>query len=207
MYGKHFESMYTGSMCGAGALAFAVWGYVISHQKPTNGRDVFTVELNPKILATLIGESEEDITEQIKEFCAPDPKSRTEDEDGRKLIQESPYTYRVVNGPKYDRIRREDERREYNRERQRRIRAKDSQHAGGGEDNGEGSAFDFGPETKDATQSDTRQITLDRAIKRAEERIKVLKAGSYAKDDPRREELKTLLAKVSDMKVELGVPI
>lgn len=125
MYGKHFESMYTGSMCGAGALAFAVWGYVISHQRPSSDRSIFAVEMNPKILATVIGETEKDIAEQIAEFCGPDPASRSQDEEGRKLVQLSPYMYRVVNGAHYDKIRKEDERREYNRERQRMLRAGD----------------------------------------------------------------------------------
>ena len=30
-FGKHFVSMYEGSMFGAGLNVFAVWGYVIAH--------------------------------------------------------------------------------------------------------------------------------------------------------------------------------
>ena len=32
MYGKHFASMYEGSLYGSGAVVFAVWGYVIACQ-------------------------------------------------------------------------------------------------------------------------------------------------------------------------------
>jgi hypothetical protein len=123
MYGKHYESMYTGSMCGAGALAFAVWGYVISHQKPTRGKTEFFVELNPGIISFLIGEPEKEVAQTIESFCKPDPKSRTEAEEGKKLVEINPYLYRVVNGAAYDRMQREEDRREYNRERQRVIRA------------------------------------------------------------------------------------
>lgn len=108
--------MYSGSMCGSGALTFAVWGYVISHQRPSANREVFTVELNPKILATLIGEPEPEIEKKIFEFTQPDTQSRTKAEEGRKLIRESQFLYRVVNGAHYDKIRSEHERREYQRQ-------------------------------------------------------------------------------------------
>jgi len=122
MYGKHFESMYTGSMCGSGALVFAVWGYVISHQKPSHGRKDFFVELNPGVIAYLIGEPEKDVAGVIRKFCEPDPKSRTDSEEGRKLVEVNPYLYRVVNGEAYDKMQREEDRRDYNRERLKIIR-------------------------------------------------------------------------------------
>jgi uncharacterized phage protein (TIGR02220 family) len=115
MYGKHFESMYTGSMVGAGALAFSVWGYVISHQRSPS----FDVELNPKILATIIGEPEKGIVETINKFCEPDKKSRSKAEEGRKLIKLGEYLYHVVNGSEYDRLRNNEERREYWRNQKR----------------------------------------------------------------------------------------
>jgi hypothetical protein len=109
MFGKHFESMYTGSMVGAGALAYAVMGYVISHQKPPS----FDVELNPKILSTIIGEDESEIVKTIRKFCEPDEKSRSKSEEGRKLLKLGEYLYHVVNGEVYHKIRTNDERREY----------------------------------------------------------------------------------------------
>lgn len=120
MYGKLFERMYTGSMMGCGAMMFAVWPYVIAHMKPNRDRSKFTVELNTQLMALLIGESEADIAEIIAQFCEPDLKSRTPDQEGRKLVKLGTYLYEVVNGSIYDEIRREAELRESNRRRQER---------------------------------------------------------------------------------------
>lgn len=123
MYGKIFETMFTGSMMGSGALAFAVWSYVIAHQRPSGGgRDKFAVELNAKIIGFLIGESEEDVRKKIEEFCEPDGKSRSQEKEGRKLVQVGTFLYEVVNGAHYDRLKRDCERLESARERQARYR-------------------------------------------------------------------------------------
>ena len=123
MFGKIFESLYTGSMRGAGSVVFAVWGYVIANQKPDRAVGA-QVELNPEILAFLIGETEENIAEAIAYLCAPDPKSNSPNEDGRRLIKIGTRSYRVVNGPKYLSIRNEEERRENNRTAQAVSRAR-----------------------------------------------------------------------------------
>ncbi len=123
MYGKHFASMYTGSMVGAGAVVFAVMGYVISNGKPDRGVGM-QVELNPKLLAFILGESQEDVEGAIEYLCSPDPKSRSEAEEGRRLVRLGEFAYRVVNGPKYRAIRDEERRRETDRESKRRARAK-----------------------------------------------------------------------------------
>ncbi len=123
MWGKHFASMYEGSMRGAGPEFFSVWGYVISHMIPNRNHGT-TVDLNPGIIAFLIGMSEKEVAEKIATMCQPDPKSRTKDEDGRKLVQISEYTYRVVNGDTYRKIRNEQDRREYQRVKQAEYRKK-----------------------------------------------------------------------------------
>lgn len=126
MYGKHFASMYEGSMRGRGSCFFAVWGYVISHMVPD--RNVGTqVELNPDIVAFLIGEGVDNIKTAIDQMCQPDAKSRTKEEDGRKLIRLGEYSYKVVNGAKYRAIRDEEKRREQNRVAQQKFRAKRGQ--------------------------------------------------------------------------------
>ena len=122
MYGKHFRSMYSGSMVGAGAPVFAVLGYVISNMVPQPSVGA-QVELNPKLLAFIIGEKEEVIEKAIRKLCAPDPHSRTKEEDGRRLIRLGEFDYRVVNGAKYIAIRDEEERLESNRQRQAAHRA------------------------------------------------------------------------------------
>jgi hypothetical protein len=130
MFGKIFESLYKGSMVGAGSVVFAVWGYVIAHQKPdkTIGSQV---ELNPKILAFLIGESEGNIQKAIDYLCAPDKNRDDQPEEGRRMVKLGGYSYRVVNGPKYMAIRNEEERRESNRTAQAVCRARKHWHSKG----------------------------------------------------------------------------
>jgi hypothetical protein len=122
-FGKHHVSMYEGSMVGKGSPFFAVWGYVISHQKP-NGKPAteMLVELNPQIIAFLLGEKEEVVVSKITEMCEPDPKSRTPDLDGRKLVKRGEYTYLVVNGLAWRKIRNDEERNEYQRIKQAEYR-------------------------------------------------------------------------------------
>lgn len=121
MYGKHFSSMYEGSMIGAGAVTFAVMGYVIANGKPD--REVgMQVDLNPKLLAFILGEKEEDVEKAIEKLCSPDPESRSREEEGRRLVRMSQFSYRVVNGAKYRAIRDEERRRETDRESKRRQR-------------------------------------------------------------------------------------
>lgn len=110
-YGKVYSSLWDGSMMGAGAVRFAVWTYCLSQMKPVakpdyDGRgrppiDHFSVELNPKLLAFKIGETEEDILDAINFLCSPDPNSRTEIADGRRIIRKGSFDYQVVNGKKY----------------------------------------------------------------------------------------------------------
>ncbi len=114
MYGRIFESLYRGSMVGAGAVAFAVWGYVISHMEPDDVVGA-QVDLNPKLLAPIIGEEERAIEEAIEKFCQPDPMSTSKDEEGRRLVRIGQFAYRVVTGRKYMEIRSREDRREYNR--------------------------------------------------------------------------------------------
>jgi hypothetical protein len=123
MYGKHYASMYEGSMRGKGSAYFAVWGYVISHFVPDRQAGA-QVDINPEILAFLIGEKLEIVEGVLVSMCGPDPKSRSQEEEGRKLVKIGTYTYRVVNGAKYRAIRDEEGRREQNREAQQRHRVK-----------------------------------------------------------------------------------
>jgi hypothetical protein len=125
MYGKHFASLYEGSMIGAGATVFAVWGYVIANQEPDR-RVGSQVRLNPKLLAAIIGESENEMAKAIAYLCRPDPRSTTKDKDGRRLIKLGEFDYQVVNGAKNRAIRDEETRREQIRQAQRRSRIKKS---------------------------------------------------------------------------------
>ncbi len=111
MYGKHHAAMYSGSMVGSGAVVFAVWGYVIAHLRHSDN----SVELNPRIVATILGEPVEKIEEAIERLCSPDKHSRSPEHEGRRLVLEAPFLYHVVNAAKYNSLKDEDARREYMR--------------------------------------------------------------------------------------------
>lgn len=122
MYGKSYESKYTGSMIGAGFHVFAVWDWII-----TNAH-FGVVEINPKLLAfTLAGtrvEAEDEVLDAIGYLSRPDPKSRSKDEDGRRIVREGEFQYRVVNWEHYFRMKNADSLRQYNREAKQRERSK-----------------------------------------------------------------------------------
>lgn len=120
MYGKIFSSMYEGSMIGAGATVFALMGYVVSKQTPPD----FNVELNAKLLSAILGEPEEEVVKAIEYLCSPDPISRSEKAEGRRLLKVGAFTYHVVNGEDYHAIRNYEERKAYNRDKQAEYRAK-----------------------------------------------------------------------------------
>jgi len=90
---------------------FAVWTYAISNVGRTGH-----VELNPRLLSTLIGESEATIRDAISYLCNPDPQSRSKEKEGRRLLKTGEFEYFMVNYKQYDSLRSEDERREYKRE-------------------------------------------------------------------------------------------
>jgi len=119
MYGKHFESMYTGSMFGAGMNVFAVWGFAIAN-KGSDG----VVEINPPFVASALGCGVEDVTSAIEFLCSPDENSRSEDKDGRRLLKVGSFTYEVVNHAKYVGMKNAEDRRRQGRESQARFREK-----------------------------------------------------------------------------------
>lgn len=118
MYGKFFASTFTGSMFGAGSDVFAVWAYVIATAEDSS------VELNPVMLASTLGTTPNLVESAIEYLCRPDPNSRNKAEDGRRLIREGAYQYRVVSHALYRQLRNEDERREYNRVKKQESRAR-----------------------------------------------------------------------------------
>lgn len=119
MFGKLFESTYTGSLVGAGIAVHAVWPYVIAHTK--HG----VVELNPDMLAAQFGGvTPEQVSEAIEYLCSADPRSRNQSEDGRRMIREGAFQYRVVNHEHYRSMRDDADRREYNRVKKQESRAR-----------------------------------------------------------------------------------
>jgi len=117
MYGKFFASTFTGSMFGAGANVFAVWGYTIANT--VEG----AVELNPSLLAAVLGMTPAEVDVAIEHLCRADIKSRSKDENGSRLVHEGGFQYHVVNHAHYRALRNEEDRRAYNREAKRKERA------------------------------------------------------------------------------------
>ena len=105
-------------MVGAGINVFAVWNYIITKARASS------VEINPRMLAFTLGGKESDIESALEFLQKPDPESRSKMEGGRRLIREGQFQYRVVNWDHYQRIRNEDDRREYNRRKQAEYRAR-----------------------------------------------------------------------------------
>ena len=124
MYGRHFESMYTGSMYGQGYGLFAIWGWVISHERGG------IVEINLKMLADLFGESIESVSTLVNKLCEPDDDSRSTAQEGRRLERIGQFAYQVVNAAEYAKIASEADRREYLKIKQREHRARQQMSTG-----------------------------------------------------------------------------
>jgi len=122
-FGKFFSSCFIGSMAGAGPNVFSVWGYVIANA--VDGQ----VELNPIVLAAVIGMGEKDVAEAIEFLCAEDPNSRNPADGGKRLVKEGSFAYRVVSHDIYRAMRNEDARREYNRVKQKECRERKKRSA------------------------------------------------------------------------------
>lgn len=116
-FGKIFESMFTGSMVGSGPTVFAVWSYVIANARPPG-----VVEINPVLLAAVLGATADSVNDALRVLTSPDPSSRTKIHDGRRLLKTGEFSYDVPTWQQYRQIRNDDERRAYNREAQRRHR-------------------------------------------------------------------------------------
>jgi hypothetical protein len=129
MFGKHFASMYSGSLFGKPASVFAVLGYIISTMRPSRKDGQCYVELNPTLLAATFASTVDDMLAAINDLCSPDPRSRSKIDDGRRIVpldpemHVGPMQFRVVNGSKYRALRDEEERRTYLREAKRKERS------------------------------------------------------------------------------------
>jgi hypothetical protein len=122
MYNRIYKTLFEGSMVGAGALTFAVWSYVLGKMKPSRKDAQFYVEINPVLLAAILGEGQGEVEAVILKMCGPDESSRTKDEKGARLIREGQFLYRVVNGAKYNDLRSHDQRLAYQRVKQAEYR-------------------------------------------------------------------------------------
>lgn len=114
-------------MVGSGPTVFAVMGYVIARARKSR------VELNPKLLAAILGCDQSEIEQAVEFLCSPDELSRNKEAEGRRLVKEGTFQYYVPSWKKYRGMRNEDDRREYNRlkQQERRARIKNGKPLGG----------------------------------------------------------------------------
>jgi hypothetical protein len=117
-FGKIYECMFERSLAGSGSHIIAIMAYIIA-KKSQDG----IINLQPKILAGVIGDTPERMQEAIDFLCQPDDQSENTAEEGRRLLRVGPYAYRVVSHEKYRNMGKLADDREDAAERQRRSRA------------------------------------------------------------------------------------
>lgn len=116
MFAKVFRTLFYGSLTGQ-SDAQLVFICLLTHCY----RDG-TVELPPNIIAALTGLPEDRVQAAIKVLEAPDERSRSKGQDGRRLEPLSFARWNVVNYLHYRAIRDQDDRKEQNRQAKQRQR-------------------------------------------------------------------------------------
>lgn len=111
MYGKLHSTCFTGSMYGSSLAVFAVWGYAIACADEKG-----YVELNPMVLAGTFSCEPREVETAIAYLSEPDAKSRTNSEEGRRMVREGQFLHRIVNYEVYRSLRDKDDRRAYQRD-------------------------------------------------------------------------------------------
>ena len=113
MYGKVYSQIFDGTLHGK-IHATAVFMAMIAIADVDGG-----VDRTAESIAAITGWPLEFVLKGIDELQQPDPRSRTPDHDGRRIIPLRPHTdwgWRIVNYLKYREIRDDNARREYQRE-------------------------------------------------------------------------------------------
>lgn len=197
-YGQHYESMYTGSMIGAGALMFALMGYIIAKTRPRT----HTIDLNPTLLAAIFGESEKAIERTIERLCSPDPKSRSTVEEGRRLLRRGQFEYYVVNHEHYRGLASKERRRKYMAEFMAKKRGEDSLLTGANtmlttaKTPASASASASVQDSRGVGEkgiSTSERISIERELHRLDKRLKELgHPQDYDRGSPERAEIRTL---------------
>lgn len=119
MYGKIFDSMYTGTLYGH-------WEAIVTFQQMIVLADADgMVDMTPQGMCGATSIPLEIILKGLEVLSAPDPYSRTPGSDGRRielLDAHRPWGWHIVNHEKYKALQDADTVRAQNRERQRRHR-------------------------------------------------------------------------------------
>ena len=124
MYGKLFASLYQGTLRGC-ADEILVFTNLIAHADPTG-----LVDKHWRAISEECGIDVDRVKAAIARLEAPDPESRSPEENGRRLMpidEHRAWGWRIVNHAKYRAIRDEEDRRRQNREAQERWRNRHKQ--------------------------------------------------------------------------------
>lgn len=121
MYGKIFESIYEGTLCGK-------WEAIVTFQQMivlcnADGE----IEMTPEAISAKTTIPLDIIKKGIKVLESPDPYSRTPGEEGRRIVlldESRPWGWRIVNHKLYRNKGNHTNRREYMREYMRNRRKK-----------------------------------------------------------------------------------
>lgn len=120
MYAKVFRSIYEGSLGGD-------WRALVTFQQFLILADRFgVVDMTPEAIVRITGVPEDIILPGIQSLQKVDPRSRTPDDDGRRIVlldAHRDWGWRVPNYQKYRAIERHDQRREYMRDYMQKKRA------------------------------------------------------------------------------------
>ena len=127
MYAKIFAQMYDGSLCTQGP-----WEALVTFQQMLVLADQDgNVDMTAEAISRRTTIPLEIIQRGIAELLKPDEKSRTPNEDGRRLVPLSEgrdWGWLVVNYKLYRQLRREEDRREYHREYWHKRKTQHTQH-------------------------------------------------------------------------------
>lgn len=121
VYGKIFASMFSGSLYGDWEAIVTLTVMVVLADKHGD------VDMTPEVLSARTSIPLDIIRRGIASLEAPDPKSRTPDDEGRRILRVSDtrdWGWRITNYNHYREMRCADERREYLRQHQSTRRAK-----------------------------------------------------------------------------------
>src|SRR3990172_2394910 len=113
MYTKLYRGIVDGSLYGR-REAFTVF-FVMLALADQEG----TVDVLPKKIADILGETEDFVNTGLAELSAPDPISRTPTAEGRRILplnEHRSWGWKITNYEAYRKIRDEEQRREYQRQ-------------------------------------------------------------------------------------------
>jgi hypothetical protein len=125
MYVKLFASIYQGTLRGK-SHCLLVFTNLLAHCDKAG-----EVDVHPRAIADEVGLTVEEVNAALAELEAPDPESRSPEENGCRIMrldEHRAWGWRVVNYIKYRAIRDEADRREQNRRAQAAWRERHKEH-------------------------------------------------------------------------------